>query len=182
MSKEITQTKPTVGQMIRSSIPYLYFLNKKHKGQVEVLKTPNGDMYFAYLPPGYKASSEKFPVLYHLHGAGMFWNWLKHDVHWVTAQHEKAVEMGVSEPMIIIFPFDSTKFSLWTDSKDGKAKKATMVIDGRKNRCRNQSQSKNRSRLKISSGVFHGWIWSFYAWSETSRVIRYNCRHGWRSS
>lgn len=129
MSKEIAIKRPSVGQMLRSSLPYLYFLNKNHKGRIEIKKTANNDSFFVYLPPDYEVAKEGFPVLYHLHGAGMFWNWVKHDIYWIATQHEKAVERGVVKPMIIVVPFDATKFNMWSDNKKGDTTKATMVVE-----------------------------------------------------
>lgn len=65
--------------------------------------------YCVYLPPNYD-EREKYPVLYHLHGMGVLFPWMKREVLWTAVQLEKA-----NTPMIVAAPHDPTLASMWVD-------------------------------------------------------------------
>jgi dienelactone hydrolase len=66
-----------------------------------------------YLPPGYGGATNRFPVIYHLHGLGGMHN--SPQTNLVSASHEAAVSSGAIEPCIIVFP-DAYRDSFWADS------------------------------------------------------------------
>jgi enterochelin esterase-like enzyme len=58
--------------------------------------------YNIYLPPGYDATTRRYPVLYMLHGGGGHRDeWLGYELHQTA---DKAIRDGVIQPMIIVFP------------------------------------------------------------------------------
>jgi dienelactone hydrolase len=66
-----------------------------------------------YLPAAYASSTNRFPVIYHLHGLGGFHN--STQISTVPASHEAAVAAGLIEPCILVFP-DGYRDSFWADS------------------------------------------------------------------
>ena len=97
------------------------------KGEIKFVEMTDEKSFYIYLPPDHESAAVKFPVLYHLHGAGIRKKWVEHDIHWIATEHEKAVKQGISAPMIIVGPLDQSKFSMWSDSKDGTNNMATLV-------------------------------------------------------
>jgi predicted peptidase len=81
------------------------------QGLIEDGTTQSGLLYCVYLPLGYDANN-RYPVIYHLHGAGEFYGMMKREVLW-TAQHAELNDFDV----IIVAPSDPTKFSMWADGK-----------------------------------------------------------------
>jgi len=78
-----------------------------------------------YLPESYYSSEERYPVIYHLHGLGG-----SHDgyhTRTVPASFEKARDMGIIGPVIIVFP-DGYKDSFWADSFDRTKPAETNII------------------------------------------------------
>ena len=133
-AKESAVLKPSFRQSIYSIAPYFSSLAEAPiKGEIRFVEITNEKSFYIYLPPNHAASDEHFPTLYHLHGAGVREKWVKHDIHWIATEHEKAVKMGVSVPMIIVGPLDKSKFSMWADSKDGTNKMATLVTSDVRN-------------------------------------------------
>jgi len=65
--------------------------------------------YCVYLPPNYD-ETKKYPVLYHLHGMGELFSWMKREVLWTAVQLEKA---NIS--IIVAAPHDFTLASMWVD-------------------------------------------------------------------
>lgn len=130
-SKETAELAPSVWQGLRSAAPYLQRTKEAVRGTISAGETPGGNQFVAYLPPAYGGVAEvgDYPVLYHLHGAGVRWSWVQKDIHWIAAAHERAVADGVVEPMIIVGAYDPTHFSMWADSLDGTTKMASAVLD-----------------------------------------------------
>jgi dienelactone hydrolase len=77
-----------------------------------------------YLPPNYSAGTNRFPVIYHLHGLGGMHN--SPQTNLVPASHEAAVASGVIEPCLIVFP-DGYRDSFWANSFDGAKPAETNV-------------------------------------------------------
>jgi enterochelin esterase-like enzyme len=66
-----------------------------------------------YLPPGYVGGTNRYPVIYHLHGINGTHN--GGQISSVPESHEAAVAAGTIEPCIIVFP-DGYGDSFWADS------------------------------------------------------------------
>ena len=111
------QPKPL--DIARSMVPYLLGGKSKVAGTIATDETDSGQKFAIYTPPGYDVSSDYYPILYHLHGAGMFWSWMYKELFWIGAAQEQAVKNGKAKPMVIVSPYDVSKFSMWTDSVDG---------------------------------------------------------------
>jgi dienelactone hydrolase len=77
-----------------------------------------------YLPSGYNAGTNRFPVVYHLHGLGGAHN--SPQTNLVPASHEAAVSAGLIEPCIIVFP-DGYRDSFWADSANSPKPAETNV-------------------------------------------------------
>lgn len=81
--------------------------------------------YHVYAPPAYENSgSERFPVLYWLHGTE---GGVKH-IRPVARMFHSAIRDEDVPPMIVVFVNGLSK-RLWTDSKDGRAPIETVFID-----------------------------------------------------
>lgn len=119
--------QPATGDIVRSVSPYLFARKSKLAGRVSVQETDSGQKFAIYTPHGYAASANNFPILYHLHGAGMFWSWVHKELHWIAAAHEQAVNRGKTRPMVIVSPYDASKFSMWADSVDGSNNMASAI-------------------------------------------------------
>lgn len=58
--------------------------------------------YYVYLPPGYDASTQRYPVVYLLHGYyGSFMEWAEIGIHQAA---DELILYGQIEPMIIVMP------------------------------------------------------------------------------
>jgi endo-1,4-beta-xylanase len=77
-----------------------------------------------YLPEGYAAGSERYPVIYHLHGLGG--SRASHNLT-VPLSFENAQAQGVIGPVIIVFP-DAYTDSWWADSANSDKPAETDVI------------------------------------------------------
>ncbi len=72
---------PTKLELARSALPYLRFVRSDLAGRVIVSRTSQGRDHVVYLPPDYGLDpATRYPVLYHLHGAGALWSWVKKDL------------------------------------------------------------------------------------------------------
>jgi hypothetical protein len=120
--------QPAPPDIVRSMLPYLISRKSKVEGTIAVQKTNNGQKFAIYTPVGYSSSSEMFPILYHLHGAGMLWSWVHKELYWIAAAHEASVRSGKSKPMVIVSAYDPSKFSMWADSADGSNNVASSFI------------------------------------------------------
>ena len=83
----------------------------------------NRDMpYDIYFPPGYDSSSQRYPVLYMLHGGG------GHRDEWpgygFIDVADKEIREGRMQPMIIVFPQGDTGY--WTNNADGGPRWVTI--------------------------------------------------------
>ena len=78
---------------------------------VQVKKRKSGLEYCVYLPPDYTENT-KYPILYHLHGAGALYSWMKREVLWIATQLEAA-----DVKMIVAAPHDPTFCSMWVDGE-----------------------------------------------------------------
>lgn len=81
--------------------------------------------FTVYLPEDYDNSTDKYPVVYHLHGIGGTHN--GNQITTVPASLEKAIASGIASPMIIVFP-DGYNDSFWADSYDMKIPAETNII------------------------------------------------------
>jgi S-formylglutathione hydrolase FrmB len=79
-----------------------------------------------YLPPGYADGSQRYPVVYHLHGMGGAHN-NPNQLNTVSQSHEDAVAASRMKPAIIVFP-DGDTDSFWADSHDGARRIETHVV------------------------------------------------------
>ena len=77
-----------------------------------------------YLPAGYENSTEKYPVVYHLHGMGEDHTAFNQSV---IDCFEKGNKEGLTRPVIIVFA-NGYPDSLWADSFDGTKPAETNVI------------------------------------------------------
>ncbi|MCP4417661.1 MAG: prolyl oligopeptidase family serine peptidase [Chloroflexi bacterium] len=121
--------QPRLPDIARSMIPYLFSGASKVDGTVSTQETNSGQKFAIYTPPGYASSSDDFSIIYHLHGAGMFWTWVYKELHWIATQHEASVAMGKTVPMVIVSLFDPSKFSMWADSADGSNDISSAIRD-----------------------------------------------------
>ncbi len=122
-----TSAQPAPRDLIRSMMPYLFGRKTKVEGTVAIQETNNGQKFSIYTPAGYESSSGPFPILYHLHGAGMFWSWVHKELYWIATAHEASVRTGKSTPMVIVSAYDPSKFSMWADSADGSNNIASAI-------------------------------------------------------
>ena len=106
--------QPKLGDIVRSMVPYLFSGKPGIDGAVAVEQTSSGQKFAIYTPPGYGSDRTSFPVLYHLHGAGMLWSWVQKELHWIAAAHEQSVKHDKTKPLVIVSPYDASKFSMWT--------------------------------------------------------------------
>ncbi len=79
-----------------------------------------------YLPEGYAAATERYPVIYHLHGLGS--GRASHNLA-VPRSFETAQTQGVIGPVIVVFP-DAYQDSWWADSVNSD-KPAETDVAGR---------------------------------------------------
>jgi endo-1,4-beta-xylanase len=86
--------------------------------------TGNPIPFTIYLPGGYGAGTNRYPVVYHLHGLGGAHN--SPQTSSVPASHEAAVAAGLIEPCIIVFP-DGYGDSFWADSANSAKPAETNV-------------------------------------------------------
>ena len=66
------------------------------------LKTPR--MFYVYTPPGYETGSQKYPVLYLLHGNGQIeasWTWTGK----ANVIMDNLIADGKSKPMVVVMPY-----------------------------------------------------------------------------
>ncbi|MFZ1721629.1 MAG: alpha/beta hydrolase-fold protein [Microgenomates group bacterium] len=86
--------------------------------------------YTVYLPPGYEASNQRYPVIYYLHGIqGNEWNY--HNSTSDTSQSlTKLVESGELPPTILIFPNGGRALNYYDQGNCAQTKACpeTMII------------------------------------------------------
>jgi len=81
--------------------------------------------FTVYLPENYSTSTDRYPVVYHLHGIGG--TYAGDQISTVPASLELAIASGIASPMILIFP-DGYNDSFWADSYDGAIMSETNII------------------------------------------------------
>ena len=111
MSDE-NNVQPAFPDIVRSMLPYLLGRKSDVAGRVSIDETDSGQKFAIYTPPGYDTSLDNYPIVYHLHGAGMFWSWMVKELYWIAAAQERAVAAGKTRPMVIVSPHDESKFSI----------------------------------------------------------------------
>jgi enterochelin esterase-like enzyme len=79
--------------------------------------------YSIYLPAGYEETTNRYPVLYYLHGIGGD----ETDSPKLIDALEPAVESGLVPPMIVVFA-NGQNNSMWANSKQGPKQVETNVI------------------------------------------------------
>ncbi len=126
-SKNKNNAQPRLPDIAQSMIPYLFAGKSKITGNISVQETDAGQKFAIYTPPKYTSTRNNYPIFYHLHGAGMLWPWVHKELYWIAAAHEQAVNNGKTKPMVIVSPYDASKFSMWTDSADGSNKMASAI-------------------------------------------------------
>ncbi len=57
----------------------------------------------------------------------MLWSWVYKELYWIAAAHEQAVNAGKTKPMVIVSPYDASKFSMWADSAKGSNDMASTI-------------------------------------------------------
>jgi len=80
--------------------------------------------YNIYLPPGYGSSTDRYPVIYHLHGINGSNGGQQNTT--VPQAFEDAKALGLIGPVIIVFP-NGYGDSFWADSIDGSKMAETDV-------------------------------------------------------
>ena len=81
--------------------------------------------YYIYLPPGYEASSKRYPVLYWFHGA----YGRPYSATPVVRRLDDAIRTGNAPEMIVVSSMDPTGLSMWTNSKDGQLPMETIFVE-----------------------------------------------------
>lgn len=81
--------------------------------------------YYIYLPPGYEASSKRYPVVYWFHGA----YGRPYSATPVVRRLDDAIRAGHAPEMIVVSSIDPTGLSMWTNSKDGRLPMETIFIE-----------------------------------------------------
>lgn len=99
-------------------------LERKELKSASLVNNPAGDpsnrMVSVYLPPGYDKTSQRYPVIYFLHG---FSTSDKDMTDWFQIQTlmDSAIAAGHIRPVIVVFPNSDTKYrgSFYTNSSMG---------------------------------------------------------------
>ena len=117
---------------MRLMSPYLWTRRRPIGGRLEdgTFETENAgtQRYAIYLPESYDTSTQRLPVVYHLHGARVSRRGLALDVNRLGARLERAVTEGSAAPALIVAP-GNPRMDMWADSHDGKTLSATAVLD-----------------------------------------------------
>ncbi|CAE7593018.1 unnamed protein product [Symbiodinium natans] len=103
--------------ILRGVVPYVCGGKPTLQGSVTEHQTEQGVWYFLYTPPRPSTS-----ILYHLHGAGEIFAFVRKEVYWTAAALEQA-----GKSVHIVAPHDVTKFGMWADGK--KVRMATSVMN-----------------------------------------------------
>jgi len=96
-------------------------LQARFDGPVTGLEIP----YSIYLPPGYDGGTERYPVVYSLHGLGG--SYLGSHTRTVPAAYEAAADARRASRSIIVFT-DGYANSWWADSWDGTKPAETNLV------------------------------------------------------
>lgn len=107
---------------VTSPVPVLPTNVTHHTFRSESMKREVG--YCLYLPPGYEKDAERrYPVIYHLHGAG---GNETRSVYSASVLHEGILAEKLPE-MVIVFP-NGGRSTMYQDSGDGRFMAETMMI------------------------------------------------------
>jgi endo-1,4-beta-xylanase len=82
-------------------------------------------LYNIYLPQGYDTGTERYPVIYHLHGINGTQGGNQNTT--VPESFEKAYQAGLISPVIVVFP-NGYNNSMWADSKNGTKPAETNIL------------------------------------------------------
>lgn len=85
----------------------------------------NDVSYYIYLPPGYDASTKRYPVVYWFHGA----YGRPYSATPVVKRLDAAIRAGEAPEMIVVSCIDPTGLSMWTNSKDGRLPMETILTE-----------------------------------------------------
>jgi endo-1,4-beta-xylanase len=94
-------------------------------GQFESAAVKSDVSYYIYLPPGYEAGNERYPVVYWFHGA----YGRPYSATPVVSRLDAAIRAGAAPEMIVVSCIDPTGLSMWTNSRDGRLPMETVIID-----------------------------------------------------
>ena len=87
-------------------------------------KAMNRDVgYNVYPPPGYASSSQRYPVIYWLHGSGGN----ESGGLWIAEEYQQAIAAGWAEPALIVFPNGGRKTE-YRDWQPQNVLPETMII------------------------------------------------------
>jgi gliding motility-associated-like protein len=79
-------------------------------------KTPKGTWYYEYVPPDYNSNTNKYPIVFFLHGMGEKGNTETDLVNVAKAGPPKHVKNGFKFPFILISPQLKTNYSGWPNT------------------------------------------------------------------
>ncbi len=85
-----------------------------------------------YLPENYNDCQADYPVIYHLHGARpkkFKFDVASPDLYYTAQFLEESIEKGIANKSIIVAPYATDSMSLWSNSKDGKIRDESFLID-----------------------------------------------------
>ncbi len=123
---------PAPASTTRPSNPWVPALAVKYKemgwqvGHFES-RIAGGEVgYLLFLPPGYRASqTRRYPVLYWLHGLSSSPAAASQISSFLAAD----LRAGRGPEMIIVSCVDPTRRSMWTDSKDGRYRVESVIVE-----------------------------------------------------
>ncbi|MEW6653257.1 MAG: alpha/beta hydrolase-fold protein [Bacteroidota bacterium] len=78
-----------------------------------------------YLPEGYDNSTERYPVIYHLHGIGG--SYTGNQTVTIPSKYEESLDSNYVGKVIIVFP-DGYSNSMWADSWSGHKPAETNIV------------------------------------------------------
>jgi enterochelin esterase family protein len=85
-------------------------------------------MFYDYTPPGYENNSQKYPVLYLLHGNGQIessWLWTGH----ANVILDNLIADGKAKPMIVVTPYGHVPRRIKPDRPAGAGQGGTQAIE-----------------------------------------------------
>jgi hypothetical protein len=87
-------------------------------------------MFYVYTPPGYENNSQKYPVLYLLHGNGQIessWLWTGH----ASVILDNLIADDKAKPMIVVMPYGHVPREIKPDRPAGAAQQDSQTITAR---------------------------------------------------
>jgi enterochelin esterase-like enzyme len=85
-------------------------------------------MFYVYTPPGYENNSQKYPVLYLLHGNGQIessWLWTGH----ASVILDNLIADDKAKPMIVVMPYGHVPREIKPDRPAGAAQQDSQTIE-----------------------------------------------------